>query len=89
MAETVLELDALHRQMDALQAQQARSLDMALSLGSANPSIPDSFEHFTAGFDDGRDDRAEISEMDQFHERLDAMQQAREQERTHTHGMEY
>jgi hypothetical protein len=89
MAELLHDLDALHRQMDALRLHfRERAMEMTWQLGGMNQGVPDTFEQFYGGLDDARDDRAEIADLDQFHERLDAMQQAREQERGHERGIE-
>jgi hypothetical protein len=89
MAELVHDLEVLHRQMDAMRHTfLERAKEMTWQLGGMNQGVPDTFEQFYAGLDDLRDDRGEIAEMDQFHERLDALQQTHEQERGHERGME-
>jgi hypothetical protein len=93
MAETLGQMDDLHARLDALRMQQhQRVVEVAWRLGGMNPSVPDQFEGFYAALDDMRDDRAEYAEANglaHLHERLDAMQQARQQERGHEHGMAY
>lgn len=94
MAEALAQLDDLHARMTALLAyQQTRLLGMEATMAEGNPAIPDQFEAQYAGLDDNREDRAEYGEMDgmaSLHERLDVLEHARGQERTHERGgMEY
>jgi hypothetical protein len=90
MADVLHDLDALHRQMDAMRMQfQERAVEMTWQLGGMNQGVPDTIEELYGGLDDARDDRAEIAEMDQFHERLGALQQTHGQDRGHERGMEY
>ena len=72
--------------------QQHRLVEVGWRMEGMNQVVPDQVEGFYAGLDDLRDDRAEYGEANglaQLHERLDQMQQAREQERSHEQGMTY
>ena len=92
MAETLTQMHDLHARLDALRMQQQRLMEVGWRMEGMNPVVPDQFEAFSAGRDDLRDDRAESTEtsaLAQLHERLDQMQQARQQERGHEQGLEY
>ena len=83
----------MHQRMDAILAeQQHRFVDIAMGLGGVNPLENDPVEGFYAGGDGMQDNRAEeghTATLEQLHERMQALQQAREQEqqRSHEQGM--
>ena len=88
-----LAIYTLHERLDGLLAQgQQRFADIAMGFEGVNPLDRDPVEGFYAGLDGLRDDRAEDANtlaLAQLHDRLNDMQQARQQERSHGQGMGY
>src|ERR1043166_3784148 len=88
-------LAALHARIDALLAQQQQHfLELASRFEGMNPTVLDQVEAFDSALDERREDRGEFAEansMAHLHDRMNEMQQAREQEqrRSHERGMEY
>jgi hypothetical protein len=89
------EMLALHLRLDALRHdQQHQMLHVDVAYAGRNPTVLDRYEDFYTGLDDMQDDRMEFAEgiaLAQLHDRLNELQQAREQEqqRGHEHGMGY
>jgi hypothetical protein len=74
------------------QQQHQRLVQQEAGYAGRNPVVLDRYEDFYTGLDDMQDDRMEFAEgiaLAQLHDRLNEMQQAREQEqqRGHEHGM--
>ena len=88
-----LQIATFHTRLDALLVQQQeRFLDLSSRFEGMNPTVNDQVEAFYGALDAMRDDRqefAETSRLAQLHDRLNEMQQAREQEhqRGHEQGM--
>jgi hypothetical protein len=93
--EITREMLALHLRLDALRHDQQQHLQQVeAGYGGRNPVVLDRYEDFYTGLDDMQDDRMEFAEgiaLAQLHDRLNEMQQAREQEqqRGHEQGMGY
>jgi hypothetical protein len=88
------EMLALHLRLDALRQEQQHAQQFAAAYASRNPAVLDRFEDFYSGLDDLQEDRSEFAEgiaLAQLHDRMNEMQQAREQEqhRGHEQGMGY
>src|SRR6266487_998936 len=90
-----LQIEALHTRLDALLAQQQqRFLELETRFAGMNPTVLDQVEAFYGALDDMRDDRLECAEsfgLAQLHDRLDEIQQGRQQEqqRSQEQGMGY
>src|SRR5262249_46769092 len=96
MAEAALtrEMAALHLRLDALRLAQQHQQTLYVDAGyaSRNPVVLDRYEDFFTALDDQQDDRSEYAaatQLAQLQDRLNELQQAREQEhqRGHEHGM--
>ena len=81
-----MQIDAWHARFDALLfQQQQRFVEADWRLEGTNPTMHDHLENFYAALDGMRDDRLEYAHdygLDQIHDRLDALQQARQQEQS-------
>ena len=78
-------LAAIDRQLERL---QHRFVDSAMGAGGVNPLAQDPVEGFYAagnGLEDDRVDAADATRLAQLHERLDALQQTRQQEQQRSH----
>jgi hypothetical protein len=89
------QMQALHARLDALLSQQqSRFADLSWGLDGTNPLGHEQVEGFYGALDGMQDDRLEYARdygLDQLHDRLDDMQQARQQEQSQSrdHGMGY
>lgn len=88
------EMLALNLRLDALRHEQQHAQQFEAAYAGRNPSVLDRYEDFYTGLDDLQDDRNEFAaatRLAQLHDRLNELQQAREQEqhRSHEQGMGY
>jgi hypothetical protein len=87
------QMHALHARLDAfLTQQQSRGADLSWGLEGTNPLGHQQVEGFYGAMNGMQDDRLEYAHdygLDQLHDRLDEMQQARPQEQSRAHGMGY
>jgi len=89
------QMHALHARLDALVfQQQSRFADLSWGLEGTNPLGHEQVEGFYGALDGMRDDgpeRADTYGLSQLHDRLDELQQARQQAQSQSrdHGMVY
>ena len=95
LGQVAQQMHALHARLDALLfQQQQRVADLSWGLEGTNPIGHDQVEGFYGAMDGMRDDRLEYAHdygLDQLHDRLDELEQARQQAQSQSrdHGMGY